>query len=201
MSGFGRSHGGLPKMRSRALFVAAMVLGATGLCGCWTPPRIPDRAPGEPGVVAQGLRAATTRTDLVVQAVDSVRHTVTLLDPRERTTVTYSVDPKVGRAAALHLGQRVKVTLIARLTVYVRGPDQSAPPGTPNSPATAAKVAAVDASYRLLTVQLRGGLRETFKLPLEVETGSMHSGDDVAILPDQVMTLSSHRSVLGLRND
>jgi hypothetical protein len=180
-----------PKVRSSVLLVAAIVLCAASLCGCWTPPQIPDRAPGEPRVIARGLRCATNRADLVVQAVDSARHTVTLLDPQARTTGTYDVDRRIERAAGLHLGQPVKVTLIEQLTVYVRGLDQSAPAGLANSTAIAARVAAVDPSYRLLTVQLRGGRQETFKLPLNVETGSMHAGDDVAIRPDQVVTLSN----------
>jgi hypothetical protein len=201
MSTFGRSHGGLPKICSGARFVAAIVLGASSLCGCWTPPRIPDRAAGEPRVIAQGLRAVTTRTDRVVRAVDPARHTVALFDPEDRTTVTYDVEPTIGRAAAAHLGQRVKVILIVRLTVYVGGEAQGAQAAPPISDVIAAKVAAVDPSYRLLTVQLRGGRRETFKLPLGAQVAAMQSGDDVAIHPEQVVTLGLHGSLLGVRND
>ena len=201
MSTFGRSHGSLPKIGSSARLLAAIVLSAGSVCGCWTQPQIPEHAPGEPGVIAQGLRSTLTRTGVVVQAVDAARHTITLVDPQERTTLTYDVDSTIERAAARHLGQGVKVTLIAQLTVYVRGPDQSAPPGLADSPAITAKVAAVDPSYRLLTVQLPGGRRETFKLPLGVDAGSLHSGDDVIIRPDQVVALSSDRTLIGQRND
>src|SRR5579871_6498977 len=116
MSSFGRGYGGL-KVRPSVMLMAAIIFGATSLAGCWTPPRIPDRAPDKPGVIAQAVPAVTTRTDLVVQAVDPVRHEITLLDSQDRTTVTYGVDPKIERAAAAHLNQRVKVTLVAQLTV------------------------------------------------------------------------------------
>lgn len=167
---------------------ALALLGAAALAGCWQPPRADVRPSGEPRVIDQAIEVESTRTGLV-QSIDPMARTIAVIEPTDKLPQIYAVAP--GRSMPeIKPGERVRLTLAERLTVYVQGIGEVAPEvdGIYQT-SSDAKVLSVDRSYRLLTLLRADGQRETFKVAQNVKLNEMQPGDDVAVESMQVVAV------------
>jgi hypothetical protein len=170
----------------------SLLLSVTlALPGCWAPPRSDVQPPGPPRVVADHVRVRSVQDPAVVQAVDANSRTLSLLSATWPSPMRYSVDAKVSGLGELKSGDRIKAILIDELSVYVRRAGEPASFASERS--GAARVLAVDPSYRLLTIRYPDGEKETLKVGLDVNLRAMHAGDDVQISPVELIALKRWR--------
>ena len=126
----------------------------------------------------------------IAQSFDPTARTIVLLEPADTVPQIYALAP--GKVVhEIKAGERVRLTLAERLTVYVSAPVAEVAPesGDIASIASDAKVLSVDRSYRLLTLLGSGGRRETFKVAQSVRLDEMQPGDDVAVESTQVVAV------------
>lgn len=166
---------------------ALVLMGAAALTGCWQPPRADVRPSGEPRVIDEAIAVESTRTG-IAQSVDPAARTIAVLEPNDKVPQIYDLAPD-SPVHAIKAGERVRLTLSERLTVYVAPVGEVAPEAGDVSPASDAKVLSVDRSYRLLTLLRTDGRRETFKVARDVKLSEMQPGDDVAVDSTQVIAV------------
>jgi hypothetical protein len=167
---------------------ALALLGAAVLAGCWQPPRADVQPSGEPRVIAQAIEVESTRTG-IAQSFDPVARAIAVLEPTDPMPQIYALAPGTP-VQKIKPGERVRLTLAERLTVYVQGVGEVAPEADGISPNSSdAKVLSVDRSYRLLTLLRTDGRRETFKVAVNVKLSEMQPGDDVAVESMQVVAV------------
>jgi len=169
--------------------IRPIVAGATvALAGCWHAPVATVQPSGPPHVIEDSVPIESAWIPVKVQAVDADKVSLDLLAPGEAEPIRFS-----GGLAARHLdrvqsGNELRAKLQRKLTVYVstdrRLPFHGASSGTIVS---GARVLAVDQSYRLLTLEFTGGLRETLKVHRGINLAAMEPGDDVAVHTTRVI--------------
>jgi hypothetical protein len=173
----------------RALHALALI-GAGGLTGCWQPPRADVVPSGEPRVIDEAIAVESTRTG-IAQWFDPAARTIAVLEPTDTVPQIYTLAPG-SPVRQIKPGERIRLTLAERLTVYVSPVGEVAAEGEAEaiSPSVSdAKVLSVDRSYRLLTLLGSDGRRETFKVAQSVKLGEMEPGDDVAVESMQVVAV------------
>jgi Cu/Ag efflux protein CusF len=179
---------------NRHPFIAVVVglpLLALTLTGCWTPPNANVQPAGKPGLIQGGIPVEVIQYPVTVQAIDPDQRTITLKHGDD-STKTFNVDATVNNLDQVKVGDVVKVTVKAELSVYIldhgRLPNVD---GTsrPKSINFNAKVLTVDPSYRLLTLQFTNGRNLTIKAGLNVRLEKMAPGDDVVMRSNEVTAI------------
>jgi hypothetical protein len=164
------------------------------LTGCWTVPVATVQPKGEPRLIQSGIAVKSVKRPAIVQSIHRDAREITLLDGRERATVSYKVSPAVRNLSRLQVGDKVRATVDEQLTVYVLRDGEAPPPGIEGSLQNVdARVLLVDPSYRLLTVRYPDGYDETFKVGESVKLGEMAPGDAVSITPVEAIKLRRKR--------
>lgn len=131
-------------------------------------------------MIEDGVDVERTVDDARVEAVDAAAQTLTLSVPGFSVS-TYKIGPGVLNWGRIESGDRVRATIAQSVTVYV-------PPGLRHR-SPDARVLAVDASYRLLTVQYPNGGTETFKTGLHTRMNGIEAGDSIVIRPIEVIEI------------
>ncbi len=163
-------------------------MGAGSLAGCWQAPRADVHPSGEPRVIQRSVAVESIRSG-IAHSVDPTARTIALLKPGDTAPQIYALASGTP-VGAIKPGERVRLTLAERLTVYVQGVGEVAPEADGISPNSSdAKVLSVDRSYRLLTLLRTDGRRETFKVAVNVKLSEMQPGDDVAVESMQVVAV------------
>src|SRR5277367_2508346 len=143
---------------------------ALALAGCWTPPNANVQPVGKPGLIQGGISVEIIQEPVMVTAVDASQRTITLKHD-DGSTKTFTVSETVKNLDQVKVGDTIKATVKAELSVYIldngRLPnaDGTSRPKTINFNA---KVLQVDPSYRLLTLQFSNGKTLTIKAALNV---------------------------------
>jgi len=182
-------------MRKYAPVTALLSLLAPALTGCWTAPVANVQPKGEARLIQAAIAVRSVKGPALVQSVDAGKRSIVVLYPSASATATYRVGPGVSNLDAIRAGDKVRVTLVEELTVYVLKKGQlPGARGAPETIKTDAKVLMVDPSYRLLTLQYGNGDAETFKVGLYVKLMEMEAGDDVVIRPIEAVALKPEKS-------
>jgi hypothetical protein len=174
-----------------ALLVACLLVIALAFTGCWTPPNANVQPVGKPGLIQGGIPVDVLQYPVTVETLDASQRTITLKNANG-STKTFYVSPAVNNLDQVKVGDVVKATVKAELSVYIldhgRLPnaDGTSRPKTINFNA---KVLKVDPSYRLLTLQFTNGQSFTIKAGLNVQLEKMAPGDDVVMRSNQVMAI------------
>jgi len=85
----------------------------------------------------------------------------------------------------------VRATVSEELTVYVSQDGKpSGADGVPGGSEPAARILALDPSYRVLTLMSPDGETQSFKVGLEVRLGEMQAGDEVMIQAPEIVSLA-----------
>jgi hypothetical protein len=174
-----------------ALLVACLLVIALAFTGCWTPPNANVQPVGKPGLIQGGIPVDILQYPVTVETLDASQRTITLKNANG-STKTFYVSPAVNNLDQVKVGDVVKATVKAELSVYIldhgRLPnaDGTSRPKTINFNA---KVLKVDPSYRLLTLQFTNGQSFTIKAGLNVQLEKMAPGDDVVMRSNQVMAI------------
>jgi len=173
---------------SAALLAAGLFLLALTFTGCWTPPNANVQPPGKPGLVQGDIPVDVIQYPVTVKAIDLSRRTITLAHADDSQKV-FNVLPSVDNLEAVKVGDVIRATVKAHLSVYIldhgRLPnaDGTSRPKTINFNA---RVLSVDPSYRLLTVQFTNGRTLTIKTALNVQLTRMAPGMDVVMRSNDV---------------
>jgi hypothetical protein len=178
-----------------SLQLIVLAAGLSGLplvlTGCWSPPNANVQPAGKPGLVQGNIPVSVIQEPVTVVAVDAGQRTI-LLKHADGSTKTFDVMPAVQNFDQVKVGDVVKATVKAELSVYILdhgklpNPDGTSRPKTVNFNA---KVLAVDPSYRLLTLQFTHGRSLTIKAGLDVELDKMAPGDDVVMRSNQITAI------------
>lgn len=179
---------------NRAVLTLLVVLAASWLAGCWTPPNANRQPSGPPRIIANRVRVKSVMAPAIVQSVDSASRTIALRNAGSSESRAYHVAPEVSSLAQISVGTQVCATATEELSIYV-SVDGRFPGTDPSlaSPAPQARVRSIDRSYRLLGVQRIGGDVETFKVDGTVPLERMQAGDYVRIAPLDLVSLSKCR--------
>ena len=164
---------------------------ALTLTGCWTPPKANVQPAGKPGLIQGGIPVAVIQYPVTVDAVDASQRTITLKHA-DGSTKTFHVGPTVNNLDQVKVGDVVKATVKAELSVYIL--DHGRLPGADGTSRARtinfnAKVLTVDPSYRLLTLQFTNGQNLTIKAGLNVRLEKMAPGDDVVMRSNEVTAI------------
>jgi hypothetical protein len=161
------------------------------LTGCWTPPNANVQPAGKPGLIQGGIPVSVVQDPVTVVALDAGERTV-VLKHADGSTKTFSIMPSVNNFDQVKVGDVIKATVKAELSVYILdhgklpNPDGTSRPRTINFNA---KVLEVDPSYRLLTLQFANGHSLTIKTGLDVQLEKMAPGDDVVMRSNQITAI------------
>jgi hypothetical protein len=159
--------------------------------GCWTPPNANVQPAGKPGLIQGGIRVEVIQYPVTVVAIDGSQRLITL-QQADGPMKIFNIAPSVNNLDEVKVGDTVKATVKAELSVYIlengRLPnaDGTSRPKTINFNA---KVLKVDPSYRLLTLQFTNGRSFTIKAGLDVQLEKMAPGDDVVMRSHQVTAI------------
>ena len=185
-------------MKRMLAVTAVAVMLAAGTQVAWgggNPPeaKAAKAQTGEPGTIAVELVKATAK----ITTVDTAKRTVTL--DFEGTTKTITCGPEVRNFDQIKVGDLVKVAFVEALAVYIQkagapagGDDlatitlaaKGAKPGmvATNTVVLDAKIDAVDAKKRTLTVTTPNGVTRTLKVAKSVKgLKNLKKGDDVVV--------------------
>jgi hypothetical protein len=172
----------------RALLGALLVVTASALSACWSPPVANVQPKGEPRLIEGAIAVVSVKPYAIIQALDPEARSITVQSIGEPRRVTYKVSPQVGKLSRLKVGDSVEATVIEDLAVYVL--QDGRPLDTDGSPYDIdARVLSVDRSYRLLTLRFPDGHDETFKVSRRVRLDEMEAGDAVSIRSVQAIAL------------
>jgi hypothetical protein len=165
---------------------------ALTLTGCWTPPNANVQPVGKPGLIQGGIPVEVIQDPVTVTAIDASQRTITLKHAND-STKTFTVVPAVENFDQVKVGDTIKATVKAELSVYIL--DNGRLPGANGStrPKTInfnAKVLLVDPSYRLLTLQFTNGHSMTIKAGLDVMLEKMAPGDDVVMRSNEIKAIA-----------
>jgi hypothetical protein len=170
------------------------VITALTLTGCWTPPNANVQPKGEPRLIQSGIPVESQKKSATVESVDASQRVVNL-KLADGTTTTCKVGPQVTDFGQLRSGDKVKVTLAEKLTVYVLKDGRLPVAGGKDETIYSnAKVQSVDPSYRLLTLQYLNGQTEVFKVGLDAKVLEMQPGDDVVLHITEIKAVDIERS-------
>jgi hypothetical protein len=159
---------------------------ALALVGCWTAPVATVQPTGEPHLIQRSIPVESVQEVAVVSAIDRDARTIVLRTRGMAQTSSYRIGPKVSGLSDVRPGDVVQATVAEELAVYLLR-DGEVPGQGPI--VAAARVLAVDPSYRLLKLQYANGQTETFKVPRETRLEEMAAGDSVVIQPVEVLAL------------
>jgi len=165
---------------------------ALAFTGCWTPPNANVQPVGKPGLIQGGIPVEIIQDPVTVVAIDASQRTI-ILKRDDGTTKTFTVGETVGNLGQVKVGDTIKATVKAELSVYIldhgRLPnaDGTSRPKTINFNA---KVLEVDPSYRILTLQFANGHNLTIKAGLDVMLEKMAPGDDVVMRSSEVTVIA-----------
>jgi hypothetical protein len=174
-----------------AIIAACLPVLALTLTGCWTPPNASVQPTGKPGLIQGGIPVEIFQYPVTVEAVDADRRTITLKNA-EGSIKTFTVTPSVQNFDQVEVGDVVKATVKAELSIYILDHGRLPAPNGNTRPKTInfnAKVLKVDPSYRLLTLQFTNGHEFTIKAGLNVQLEKMAPGDDVVMRSNEVTTI------------
>jgi hypothetical protein len=174
-----------------AIVAICLPVFALTLTGCWTPPNANVQPSGKPGLIQGGIPVDIIQYPVTVEAVDADRRIITLKNA-DGSTKTFTVTPSVQNFDQVKVGDLVKATVKAELSVYIL--DHGRLPGAngttrPKTINFNAKVLTVDPSYRLLTLQFTNGHEFTIKAGLNVPLEKMAPGDDVVMRSNEVTAI------------
>lgn len=161
------------------------------LTGCRTPPNANVQPVGKPGLIQGGIPVSVIQDPVIVVTLDAGERTV-VLKHADGSTKTFNVMPSVNNFDQVKVGDVIKATVKAELSVYILdhgklpNPDGTSRPKTINFNA---KVLEVDPSLRLLTLQFKNGHSLTIKAGLDVELDKMAPGDDVVMRSNQITAI------------
>jgi hypothetical protein len=159
--------------------------------GCWTPPSANVQPAGKPGLIQGAIPVEVIQYPVTVAAIDGSRRAITLRQA-DGSEKTFNLTPAVNKLDQVKVGDTVKATVKAELSVYILDHGR-----LPNSDGTSrpktvnfnAKVLKVDPSYRLLTLQFTNGRTFTIKAGLDVQLEKMAPGDDVVMRSHEVTAI------------
>jgi hypothetical protein len=175
-----------------ATIVTLLPAIALVLTGCWTPPNANVQPVGKPGLIQGGIPAEIIQDPVTVEAIDAGQRTLTLKRD-DGTTKTFTVGEAVKNLDQVKVGDTLKATVKAELSVYIlengRLPnaDGTTRPKTINFNA---KVQQVDPSYRILTLQFSNGHTMIIKAGLNVMLERMAPGDDVVMRSNEITAIT-----------
>ena len=174
-----------------AIVAACLPAFVLTMTGCWTPPNANVQPAGKPGLIQGGIPVDIIQYPVTVEAVDAERRII-MLKNADGSTKTFTVTESVQNFDQIKVGDLVKATVRAELSVYIL--DHGRLPGANGStrPKTInfnAKVLTVDPSYRLLTLQFTNGRVFTIKAGLNVQLEKMAPGDDVVMRSNEVTAI------------
>jgi hypothetical protein len=191
-----KTDGTTPKMKNkkikRAMMVTLWSAAALTLAGCWTPPNANVQPVGKPGLIQGGIPVEVVQDPVMVLSIDANRRTITLKRD-DGSTKTFTVAESVKNLDQLKVGDTIKATVKAELSVYILdngrlpNPDGTTRPKTINFNA---KVLEVDPSYRILTLQFSNGHTMTIKAGLNVMLEKMAPGDDVVMRSNEITAIT-----------
>jgi hypothetical protein len=174
-----------------AIVAVCLPVFALTLTGCWTPPNASVQPAGKPGLIQGGIPVSVIQEPVTVEALDATQRTISLKHS-DGSTKTFNVGATVNNLDQVKVGDVVKATVKAELSVYILengrlpNPDGTSRPKTINFNA---KVLTVDPSYRLLTLQFNNGYNLTIKTGLNVQLEKMAPGDDVVMRSNEVTAI------------
>ena len=169
------------KILDRAKVTLLLPVIALALAGCWTAPVANVQPKGEARLIQSAIPVQSVQDHVTVQSINADQHFI-VLNFSEGAAATFRPGPQVANLYQIRAGDKVQATVAQELAVYVLKDGQR--PGTDGKPEAVkadAKVLAVDASYRLLTLQYPNGQAETFKVGLDVKLLAMEPGDSVVV--------------------
>ena len=174
-----------------SILTVALTAWALTLAGCWSPPNANVQPVGKPGLIQGDIPVSIIQSPVKVVALDPDRRTITLKNVA-LATKTFSVCSNVSNLDQVKVGNVVKATVKAELSVYILDHGMlSDADGTsrPKSINFNAKVIAVDPSYRLLSLKFNNGHIMTIKAGLNVQLEKMAPGDDVVMRSNQITAI------------
>ena len=174
-------------MKRNRLSIVNIVVGlpllALTFTGCWTPPNANVQPAGKPGLIQGQIPVSIIPEPVTGVTLDAGERSLTLKHT-DGSTKTFSVSPEVQNLDQVKVGDVLKATVLAELSVYIldhgRIPEEN---GTSRSKSINfnAKVLKIDPSYRLLTLQFSNGHTLTIKSRLECAARKNGPGDDVVM--------------------
>jgi hypothetical protein len=174
-----------------ALLAACPFVFALAFTGCWTPPNANVQPAGKPGLIQGGIPVDILQYPVTVETLDASQRTI-MLKNADGSTKTFYISPAVNNLDQIKIGDVVKATVKAELSVYILDHGQLPNADGTSRPKTInfnAKVLKVDPSYRLLTLQFTNGHNITIKAGLNVQLEKMAPGDDVVMRSNQVTAI------------
>lgn len=163
---------------------------ALALAGCWSAPVATVQPRGEPRLIQRAIPVQSVQEAAVVSSLDRSAGTIVLRTRGRAVASAYKLGPRVSDLDNIKAGDVVRATVAEELAVYVLRNGEL--PGQ-GPIAAAARVLAVDPSYRLLKLQYPDGRNETFKVPLGTQLQQMGAGDSIVIEPVAVLALRRRR--------
>jgi hypothetical protein len=162
------------------------------LTGCWSLPSANVQPKGQPGLIQADIPVEVIQNPVTVEALDATQRTITLKRD-DGTTKVFTIGESVKNLDWIKVGDKVKATVKAELSVYVLENGQLPKADGTTQPKTInfnAKVLLVDASYRLLTLQFTDGYQMTIKTGMDAQLLKMEPGDDVVMRSGEVTAIS-----------
>jgi hypothetical protein len=166
------------------------------LTGCATPPNANVQPAGKPGLIQGNIPVSIIQDPVTVVTLNAGERTI-VLKHAVGSTKTFNVMPSVDNFDQVKVGDVIKATVKAELSVYILdhgklpNPDGTSRPKTINFNA---KVLEVDPSHRLLTLQFTNGRSMTIKAGLDVQLEKMAPGDDVVMRSNQIAAIEIKKS-------
>jgi hypothetical protein len=183
----------MKKMLSAVAVAGLFVACASFAFGAEPAATAAKKQAGEPGAIAVIVATATA----TVQAVDTAKRTVALKMP-DGTVKTFKLGKEVRNFDQIKVGDQVKTTYVDELTVFLR--KAGAPPSAEEvanvmlAPKGAkpgiivadtrqmtAKIEAINAKKRTVTLMGPGGESKTLKVSKKVNLKQVKKGDDVVV--------------------
>jgi hypothetical protein len=186
------------KNKKYGLAIISILLPAIALAltGCCTSLNTNVQPAGKPGLIQGGIPVEVIQEPVTVTAIDAGRRTI-ILKRDDGSTKTFTVTPAVGNFDRVKVGDTIRATVKAELSIYIldhgRLPnaDGTSRPKTVNFNA---KVLQVDSSHRLLTLQFSNGKTLTIKAATDVMLEKMAPGDDVVMRSNEITAITIKKS-------
>jgi len=182
---------------SFAVVTAGLAVIAFTLTGCWTPPNANVQPVGKPGLIQGGITVEVIQEPVTVTTIDISQRTITLKQANNDSMKTFNVSETVKNFDQVKVGDVIKATVKAQLSVYILDHGRLANADGTSHPKTMnfnAKVLQVDRSYRILTLQFINGRNMTIKAGLNVMLDKMAPGDDVVMRSHEVTAIEIKKS-------
>lgn len=160
------------------------------LAGCWS--GAPRHTPlsGSGRLIDGPIHVATVEKNGVVRSADAKSNTIVIGSSTGQASAAYRVSSRVSGLDQVVAGDRARVEIAQDLNIYrmIDGPGSKtdSPPASVNA---AARVASVDVSYRLLTLEYPDSRQETFKIKRGVPLKSIRPGDSVVITHAEISAM------------